>query len=434
MQSQVIKVVDDNVGINNPDPQYPIDVKGDVCGYWIRSIGQRGLYSQTYGTYLTPLNASYWSLRSNRGIHIRNKANVRKGVIYHNNANAFGLLDGDGNWAMRIERDNYTQFIINNQSRMVLRANGRLEIPNGTDASGTNNTGYVQIGNNLRIDNDEIITNTNKPLYLQHGNNGDLRIDNTTFFVDASENTVSVQKIVDANNADFYVDPDWVSRLAYIYPEDDSHGTLGSHNQKWSQGYFSNLFRIYEWTLSDRRAKENIQNIDNALTKIMALEGKTYNYIASVFEAEQLSTVPKKKGEMKATGELQSNTAAEINNIIEEGQEVPDGIESQTNTEEKLLPFENVVISERDKISTNSIVNKKMNTPTFGFIAQDVQEILPEVVNYDEANDAYSMSYSAIIPLLVESVKIQQKQITEQQEQIAVQQEQIDELKRMIKK
>ena len=43
-----------------------------------------------------------------------------------------------------------------------------------------------------------------------------------------------------------------------------------------------------------------------------------------------------------------------------------------------------------------------------GFLAQDVLEVLPEPVLYDELNDKYSMEYTAIIPVLVEGIKEQQ--------------------------
>ena len=39
-----------------------------------------------------------------------------------------------------------------------------------------------------------------------------------------------------------------------------------------------------------------------------------------------------------------------------------------------------------------------------GFIAEEVGEVLPEVVSYEEdGNDAISMSYDKIVPLLVEA-------------------------------
>ena len=44
-----------------------------------------------------------------------------------------------------------------------------------------------------------------------------------------------------------------------------------------------------------------------------------------------------------------------------------------------------------------------------GFIAQEVMEIIPEVV--DNGGDYYSMQYAPITALLVEAVKEQQKMI-----------------------
>jgi trimeric autotransporter adhesin len=55
------------------------------------------------------------------------------------------------------------------------------------------------------------------------------------------------------------------------------------------------------------------------------------------------------------------------------------------------------------------------NLLNLGFIAQDVEGIVPESVRYDEANDIYSMEYTAIIPVLVEAMKEQQATIESQQ-------------------
>lgn len=75
--------------------------------------------------------------------------------------------------------------------RLVV-SNGRVEFTNTNDATPTAGTGVLEIGNNLRIDNNEIITNTNSILYLQNDNDGDLRVDASTFTVDASENSVGI--------------------------------------------------------------------------------------------------------------------------------------------------------------------------------------------------------------------------------------------------
>jgi hypothetical protein len=61
-----------------------------------------------------------------------------------------------------------------------------------------------------------------------------------------------------------------------------------------------------------------------------------------------------------------------------------------------------------------------------GFIAQDVLDIVPESVRYDEHNDIYSMEYTALIPILVEGMKEQQEIIEMQQVVIESQQSRLD--------
>jgi len=41
----------------------------------------------------------------------------------------------------------------------------------------------------------------------------------------------------------------------------------------------------------------------------------------------------------------------------------------------------------------------------YGFIAQDLQSIIPDVVAYDKERDIYGVSYQSIIPILVEAFK-----------------------------
>ena len=55
---------------------------------------------------------------------------------------------------------------------------------------------------------------------------------------------------------------------------------------------------------------------------------------------------------------------------------------------------------------------KKNNTPDIGFVAEEVGRHLPEIVDWEsDTQYAQSMDYSKIVPLLVESIKSQQKQI-----------------------
>ncbi len=76
--------------------------------------------------------------------------------------------------------------------RFIIDPSGRVEIPVLSDATGASNTGALQIAGSLRIDGDEIITNTNSTLSIQSDNNGDLAIDGNTFYVDASADRIGI--------------------------------------------------------------------------------------------------------------------------------------------------------------------------------------------------------------------------------------------------
>lgn len=61
----------------------------------------------------------------------------------------------------------------------------------------------------------------------------------------------------------------------------------------------------------------------------------------------------------------------------------------------------------------------KMGENQVGFMAQEVKEVLPQLVHEDQQNGGLSINYVQLIPLLLESIKEQQAQIEELKKQIA---------------
>lgn len=108
------------------------------------------------------------------------------------------------------------------------------------------------------------------------------------------------------------------------------------------------------WVDSDRRYKKDVKTITNALDKIEAIDGVTYQY-------------------------------------------------------------------KKETINGRNLEQFKAGN-TLGFIAQDLEKILPELVNKDE-NGYYAVNYDGMIPVLVEGIKEQQQVISNQQEEITTQQE-----------
>ena len=75
-----------------------------------------------------------------------------------------------------------------------------------------------------------------------------------------------------------------------------------------------------------------------------------------------------------------------------------------------------------DKVRNLSGVTYNWNTSNssdIGFIAEDVGKIMPEIVEWEsDGVNAQSMDYTRIIPVVVEAIKDQQKQIDQLQKEI----------------
>ena len=82
------------------------------------------------------------------------------------------------------------------------------------------------------------------------------------------------------------------------------------------------------------------------------------------------------------------------------------------------------------KIKGKKFKLKNNNKKTYGFIAQDVEKVIPNIV---ENNDFYkTMDYMAIMPFLVESIREQQKQIQTLKKIVIKQSQQIKDLQNNI--
>jgi hypothetical protein len=66
---------------------------------------------------------------------LRDSDNDQYGSLYGSQGDNFGLLDGDGHWSYRAQKDVYTSFLINDSEKMRILANGNVEI--GTASPGS---------------------------------------------------------------------------------------------------------------------------------------------------------------------------------------------------------------------------------------------------------------------------------------------------------
>ena len=78
---------------------------------------------------------------------------------------------------------------------------------------------------------------------------------------------------------------------------------------------------------------------------------------------------------------------------------------------ENIKPLENV-LETINKLQGVSYTWKESKKEDIGFIADEVNEILPQLVKKDsETNEIEGMNYSKIVSLLIEGMKTQQKEI-----------------------
>ncbi|MBN2805685.1 MAG: tail fiber domain-containing protein [Prolixibacteraceae bacterium] len=141
-----------------------------------------------------------------------------------------------------------------------------------------------------------------------------------------------------------------------VLPDANNTGYIGILGTQFLQIRGQYHYATLTLLQSDKRLKENIRDIENPLDKILKLEGKKYDYIP-----ESSDTIG----------------------------------------------------TEKEKAQ-----KAKMKKDRLGFIAQEVKEIIPEAVVYEEDEDLYYLEYNAIIPVIVEAIKAQQTQIDQMSEEI----------------
>ncbi len=144
---------------------------------------------------------------------------------------------------------------------------------------------------------------------------------------------------------------------------------------------------VYSWgtkLISDKRLKSNIKGIDNALSKICKLEGLSYDLLPQNYP-------------------YNDGCRSKIENDIKPSKNTKGG---------KGSAFE-------------ALQKNKFKKERLGFVAQDLQEVFPDLVSEDTAG-YLSIDYIGLIPVIVEALKEQQSIIDAQSLKIKELEEKID--------
>lgn len=188
-------------------------------------------------------------------------------------------------------------------------------------------------------------------------------------------NDIRPNIIYDRNDTGFYLDPNGTSRVNTLYtgnvqvdgtlrfnppsagydiivdnngyepmmrPSSGNWGYLGNETYYWYKTYTASIYRNNEYAISDRRTKQNINPITGSLEKIQQLNPVRYD------------------------------------------------IDTSTH------PF----FKDRD------IKEEELTTDHLGFIAQELMEIVPEMVVFDKEHELYVIrNYEQLFPVVVEAIQ-----------------------------
>lgn len=144
---------------------------------------------------------------------------------------------------------------------------------------------------------------------------------------------------------------------------------------------------------SDARLKENVQTLQNPLNIVSQLNGVSYNYKLS-----EINKYREQDASKFTEAQNMQNSASVSSNAALTGKENDDKL------------YQNAV----DRKDAEDASRKRI-----GFLAQDIEKVLPELVQTDE-NGVKSIDYIGFIPLIVESLKEMQQTIQAQQNEIDI--------------
>lgn len=197
-----------NVGIGQTTANYPLDIEENQGGRGASVLMSGSTDNAGTGFYSTFTNSGdgrhngIWTVMSGNGAGIH--YGLRTSMTGFGSGTKYGLhafinpTAGGTHYGVYSEATKAGSFAgyFNGDVTVI---NGRVDLTDATlDATDVTGTGILELGGSLRLDANEIITNTGTTLFLQNGNAGDLRVDNTTFFIDGTNNRVGLGTITPA--------------------------------------------------------------------------------------------------------------------------------------------------------------------------------------------------------------------------------------------
>lgn len=254
--------------------------------------------------------------------------------------------------------------------------------------------GRVQVGT-LRLENEDVKNVTTMQVFGPHG---DMRAGSKLTFGDFGQYAFNGWNVFIGEYGTSDSDQLWLhgKNGIYLTRGGQAGNVIGYYNPASNSNFvFNTNLRVNGVDItSDARLKENVQSLQNPLDLLSHVSGVTYNY---------------KLSEMKKYREPDKSK------FIEEETALDNASNSQP-----LMDAASLEKANRDKQLQNEIDRREAEEASrkrIGFLAQDVEKVLPELVKTDE-DGVKSIDYIGFIPLLVESINEMRLTIQEQQNEI----------------
>ena len=254
--------------------------------------------------------------------------------------------------------------------------------------------GRVQVGT-LRLDGEDPLNVTTMQVFGPHG---DMRSGSKLTFGDFGQFPYNGWNVFIGEYGTTDSDQLWLhgKNGIYLTRGGQASNIIAYYNPASNSNFvFNTNLRVNGVDItSDARLKENVQSLQNPLDLLSHVSGVTYNY---------------KLSEINKYREPNKSKFTEEQSIQENASDL------QTSMDAASIEKAN-----RDKQLQNVIDRKESEEASrkrIGFLAQDVEKVLPELVKTDE-DGVKSIDYIGFIPLLVESINEMRLTIQEQQNEI----------------
>lgn len=254
--------------------------------------------------------------------------------------------------------------------------------------------GRVQVGT-LRLDGEDPLNVTTMQVFGPHG---DMRSGSKLTFGDFGQFPYNGWNVFIGEYGTTDSDQLWLhgKNGIYLTRGGQASNIIAYYNPASNSNFvFNTNLRVNGVDItSDARLKENVQSLQNPLDLLSHVSGVTYNY---------------KFSEINKYREPDKSKFTEEQSIQENASDM------QTSMDAASIEKAN-----RDKQLQNVIDRKEAEEASrkrIGFLAQDVEKVLPELVKTDE-DGVKSIDYIGFIPLLVESINEMRLTIQEQQNEI----------------